>query len=468
MVAKGDGLVLDTIAMIMAGGKGSRLAPLTSHRAKPAVPFGGRYRIIDFALSNFVNSGYRRIFVLTQYMASSLIQHLSRNWHLSGIDEFIEVSPAQMRLGEHWYRGTADSVLQNLNLVRDFRPAHVAVFGGDHIYLFDISQMDRFHRDTGADVTVAAIPVPVAEAHQFGILECDQSGRIVGFDEKPARPKEMPDRPGHALVSMGNYIFRAGLLQRALLAELEEPDSTLDFGRDVIPRLIREGERVFMYDFAKNALPGRPEGAEPYWRDVGTVDGYVAANAEVRDRMPALDLYNRAWRIRTAQRDYPPARFVREAGDRTTELVDSLICEGSIIGNASLRGVLVGYDCFIHSGSTLEETVLLAGCNIGAEARVHKVLADKNCRIEEGSQIGVDPASDRSRFPFVSEGGIVVLPKATRVPAEGPITFTADMEFMLRNDPATQSLMKEFEGRYEVDPVRHSFESAGPQLRGRG
>jgi glucose-1-phosphate adenylyltransferase len=458
----------DTIAMVMAGGKGSRLAPLTSHRAKPAVPFGGRYRIIDFALSNLVNSGYRRIFVLTQYMASSLIQHLSRNWHLSGIGEFIEVSPAQMRLGEHWYRGTADSVLQNLNLVRDYRPEHVAIFGGDHIYKFDVAQMEDQHRDGEADLTVAAYPVPIDEAAgQFGVLVVDEQGRIRDFQEKPDHPAAMPGRPGYALVSMGNYLFRAAVLSAALADELSRPESTLDFGNDVIPRLVSEGASVNYYDFAQNTIPGDID-SPAYWKDVGTVDAYFQANADVRGRMPMLDLYNRSWRIRTAIRDYPPARFVYEAGEEPVHLLDSMICEGSIVGNASLNGVLVGYDCFVHTGAMLHDVILLSGCNVGAGARLQRVLADKNCDVDPGVVIGYDPEADKERFPFITEEGIVVLPKATRVPKEGPIELTADMVFLLRNDPALADRMEEFEGRYTVgEDGRHSFESAGPQLRTR-
>ena len=365
-----------TLVMIMAGGKGSRLAPLTSHRAKPAVPFSGRYRIIDFALSNFVNSGYRRIFVLTQYMAHSLIQHLNRNWHVAGMGEFIEVAPAQMRLGQHWYRGTADSVLQNLNLVRDLRPGHVAVFGGDHIYLFEVSQMDTQHRDTAADLTVAAVPVPIAEASEFGILAVDAAGRITGFDEKPSSPAPMPGRPGFALASMGNYIFKAKALSEALLSEAEVDETSYDFGRDVIPRLIAEGAAVYAYDFASNILPGAAPGTPPYWRDVGTIDSYVKANAEARARFPEVDLYNRSWRIRTAQRDYPPARFVLEGGDDSTIMLDSLVCEGSIVANAEMRQAVVGYDCFVHQDALLNDVILLSGCSVGTGAKLQGVLAD--------------------------------------------------------------------------------------------
>ncbi|MBA3539156.1 MAG: glucose-1-phosphate adenylyltransferase, partial [Deltaproteobacteria bacterium] len=387
-----------TLVMIMAGGKGSRLGPLTIHRSKPGVPFAGRYRIIDFALSNFVNSGYRRIYVLTQYMSSSLIKHLSRNWRLSGFGEYIEVVPAQMRVGEFWYRGTADAVYQNLNLVRDARAEHVAVFGGDHIYKFAVDQMEDYHRQMQCDLTVATFPVRSAEASGFGIIDIDKSGRIIGFIEKPKHPPEIPGRPGWSLVSMGNYFFRREVLERVLVDDHATPGrpSRHDFGRDIIPKLLADGARVYSYDFAENRIPGEPEGAEPYWRDVGTIDSYFDSNMELRARVPALDLYNRQWRIRSAQRDYPPARFVRAGeGERSAEVDDSLICEGSIIASASVRETMLGYDCFVHAGAEIVDSVVLSGCDIGRGARLRRVLLDKNCKIEPGCVVGEDPDADR-------------------------------------------------------------------------
>src|SRR5690349_9889107 len=352
--------------MVMAGGKGSRLGPLTVHRSKPAVPFAGQYRIVDFVLSNVVNSGYRRIYVLTQYMASSLIKHLSRNWRLSGFGEYIEVVPAQMRLGEFWYRGTADAVYQNLNLVRDSRATVVAVFGGDHVYKCAIDQMEEFHRDNQADLTVAAYPVPTREAHQFGCIHVDSRRRIVGFVEKPPEPPELPDRPGWTLVSMGNYLFHRDVLERCLVEDAAKSDSRHDFGRDVIPALLARGSRVYAYDFADNRIPGDPEDAEPYWRDVGTIESYFTANMELRARVPSLDLYNRQWRIRSAQRDFPPARFVvAGAGFGPSQVEDSLVCEGSIVASALLRDVVLGYDCFVHAGAQVTDSIVLSGCDIG-------------------------------------------------------------------------------------------------------
>jgi glucose-1-phosphate adenylyltransferase len=458
-------VVKDTLVMIMAGGKGSRLGPLTIHRSKPGVPFAGRYRIIDFVLSNFINSGYRRIYVLTQYMSSSLIKHLSRNWRLNGYGEYLEVVPAQMRLGEFWYRGTADAVYQNLNLVRDARAKHVAVFGGDHVYKCAIDQMDQFHRDSEADLTVAAFPVPTAEASAFGIVDVDDRGRIVKFIEKPKNPPEMPGRPGWSLVSMGNYFFKREVLERVLVDEGGKVASRHDFGRDIIPRLVADGARIFAYDFGQNRIPGEPEDAVPYWRDVGTIDSYFISNMELRARVPALDLYNRQWRIRGAQRDYPPARFVR-AGEEfgPAEIDDSLICEGSIIASASVREVVLSYDCFVHAGAEVSDSVILSGCDIGRGAKIRRVLLDKNCKIEPGCVIGEDTNADRERFPFVTESGIVVVPKGTLVPAKGPMVLANDVAELIGNEPELTSQLRP--GTYVVSTQnRHSYESAGPRFK---
>lgn len=451
--------------MIMAGGKGSRLGPLTLHRSKPAVPFAGRYRIIDFVLSNFVNAGYRRIYLLTQYMASSLIKHLNRNWRLSGFGEYIEVVPAQMRLGEFWYRGTADAVSQNLNLVRDARPQHVAVFGGDHVYKFAPDQMDQFHRAQHADLTVAVYAVPRAEAHQFGCLHVDDRGRITAFVEKPRDPPPMPGRPDWSLVSMGNYYFKAEALTRALLEDAADPSSRHDFGKDIIPRLLAGGARIFAYDFGACRIPGDPPDTKPYWRDVGTLDSYFDANMELRARVPALDLYNRSWRIRSAQRDYPPARFVRAAEDLPpAELDDSLVCEGSIVASARVREVVLGYDCFVHAGAVIEASVILSGCDLGAGSHLRRVILDKNCKVEPGTVIGVDPEADRARLPFVTDSGIAVMPKGTFVPARGPAILANDVAELIANEPELRAQLRP--GTYAVAMHgRHSYQSAGPRFR---
>jgi glucose-1-phosphate adenylyltransferase len=431
------------------------------------VQFAGRYRIDDFVLSNVVNSGYSRVYVLTQFMASSLIRHISRNWHLTGIQEFIEIVPAQMRMGPSWYKGTADAVWQNVNLLHESRAKHVGIFSGDHIYKFAIDQMQDLHEASGADLTIAAWPVPIAEANQFGVMEIDASGRLIGFEEKPKQPKPMPNDPTRALVSMGNYFFRRDALIDVLAIDAEHEESAHDFGKDVIPRLLRGGAHVQVYDFGSNKVPGERDGTIPYWRDVGTMEAYFAANMEVRSSLPAVNLYNRQWRIRTAQRDYPPARLVRHSGSHDpTMATDSLICEGSIVSSSKLERVMLGYDSFIHPKCHIEDSLILSGCDVGEGAHLRRVLMDKNCMIEAGTQVGFDSAADRERFPFVGESGIVVLPKGTVVPKSGPIRLAFDMADLMRRDPDTKQIMAEFEGRYDVtDRSRHSHESSGPRYK---
>jgi glucose-1-phosphate adenylyltransferase len=452
---------METLVMIMAGGKGQRLAPLTTHRAKPSVPFGGRYRIIDFALSNFVNSGYRHVYVLTQYMASSLIHHLARNWHLQAFGMFIEAVPAQMRLGERWFVGTADAVWQNMNLVRDAHCRNVAVFGGDHIYRFDARQMEASHAAKGAELTIAAYPVPAREASRFGVIEIDASGGIIGFAEKPKVPKEMPDRPGWSLVSMGNYVFRTDVLEEVLRDDAERDDSSHDFGKDVIPRMVADGRAVYVYDFNDNRIPGEERSSRPYWRDVGTIDAYFDANMDLRSALPEFNLYSRQWPIRSAQRNYPPAKFVRDGGwGRSGELVDTLVCEGTIVCSASLFNVMAGYDCIFERNSQVDESVILSGCTVGEGARLRRVLMDKNCRIEPGVTIGHDEEADRARFPFVSEGGIVVLPKGTVVPRRGKVELAWDLVPLLENDPATNQTIASRADTWRVGArSRHSHDS---------
>lgn len=457
-----------TPMLVLAGGKGSRLAPLTCHRAKPAVPFAGRYRIIDFVLSNVINSGYRRVYVLTQFMATSLIKHISRNWHLTGgIQEFIEIVPAQMRMGPSWYKGTADAVYQNVNLLHESRSRHLGIFSGDHIYKFAIDQMQDLHEQVDADLTIAGWPVPIEEAHQFGVMEVDQSGRLIGFQEKPKDPRPMPTDPTRALVSMGNYFFRRDTLIDVLAVDAEDDGSSHDFGKDVIPRLLREGAKIQVYDFGTNKVPGERDGTIPYWRDVGTLESYFAANMEVRSSLPAVNLYNRQWRIRTAQRDYPPSRLVRHSPNHpVTTAIDSLICEGAIVSSSEIDRVLIGYDSFIHPNCHVEDSVLLSGCDIGEGSRLRRVLLDKNCTIEAGTEIGYDAEADRARFPFISPSGIVVLPKGSVVPRQGPIRLAFDMADRMRRDPDTKQIMAEFEGRYDVtDRSRHSHQSFGPRYK---
>ncbi len=455
-----------SLVMIMAGGKGSRLGPLTCHRAKPATPFGGRYRIIDFVLSNFVNSGYRQICVLTQYMAGSLIRHLSRTWHLAGYDEFIEITPAQMRDGDHWYRGTADSIYQNINLIRDFQPENVAIFGGDHIYKCAVDQMEDYHLDLDAELTIAAYPVPREEATEFGVIQVDEKGRIIGFQEKPANPTPIPGQPDTCLVSMGNYIFKTERLVTALRENVDREDTGHDFGKDIIPMLLREGAGIYAYDFRENKVPGDPEGVRPYWRDVGNTDSYFKASMELRGPVPSLNLYNRDWRIRTAQRNHPPARFVH-SDSHTTHLDDCMVCEGSVVEGGRLSESLIGYDCFIRAGADVEGSMFMSGCQIGEGAKVRGVLADKNVVIEPGARVGHDAELDRNRFPFITPAGIIVLPKGTRVPVDGPIEFAQDIGGLLVTDAATQDAVARTQGHPIIgDHHRHSYRSAGPGSQG--
>ena len=452
--------------MIMAGGKGARLAPLTTHRAKPSVPFGGRYRIIDFVLSNFVNSGHHHVYVLTQYMASSLIKHLNRNWNLQGFGMFIEPVPAQMRHGDHWYVGTADAVYQNLNLIRDVHCSNVAVFGGDHIYRFDIRQMERDHKQHGADLTIAAFPVPLAEAHRFGVIEVDEAGRVTGFAEKPADPKPMPDDPDRCLVSMGNYLFGARVLEEVLIADAGREDSSHDFGKDIIPAMIASGAQVYAYDFGVNSIPGEQQAKGPYWRDVGTLDSYYEANMDLRSQLPHFNLYNRQWPIRSAQRHFPPAKFVRDGGfGRSGEVVDSLVCEGTIVCSASLFNVMAGYDCHFHSNCQVDDSVIFGGCDIGRGAQLRRVLIDKNCSIGAGAVIGYDFDEDARRFPFRTPSGLVVIPKGTHVPAVGPIELAGDMAEMLRNDPGATAVMQNYSAKLSISQrSRHSHDSVAGKL----
>ncbi len=451
-----------SLVMIMAGGKGSRLGPLTCHRAKPATPFGGRYRIIDFVLSNFVNSGYRQIHILTQYMAGSLIRHLNRTWHLSGYDAYVELAPAQMRRGDFWYRGTADSIYQNLNLIHDSRTKNVAVFGGDHIYKCAIDQMEEFHESKDADLTIAAFPVPREEASQFGIIQVDQAGRIIGFQEKPADPAPIPGQPDTCLVSMGNYFFKSDCLEDALHTMAATPGTSYDFGKDVIPALLKDGASLYAYDFRENHVPGDAVGAS-YWRDVGTLDSYFEACMELRSPVANLNLYNREWRIRTAQRNHPPARFISRDTDPAVDIDDCMVCEGAVIRGARLKESIIGYDCQIKSRSDIDRALLMSGTHIGEGAKMRNVLLDKNCVVAPGAQIGIDPEVDRTRFPFITESGHIVLPKGTYVPASGPIEFAQDIGSLLITDAATKDAV----AATAMQPIiasrsRHSYRSAGP------
>ena len=399
------------LAMIMAGGRGSRLFPLTQARAKPAVPFGGKYRIIDFVLSNFVNSGIYSIYVLTQFKSQSLTEHIQHGWAFTGIlpDHFVRPVPAQMQRGDAWYEGTADAIFQNLNLIRDSAPDLVCIFGGDHIYRMDIRQMVAYHEEKRSEITVAATVVPRATASQFGVLSVDPEWRIIGFEEKPSDPRPIPGDPDRCLVSMGNYVFTRTALEEALEEDAASTRSSHDFGKDVLPRAIAS-RRMYCYDFTSNRVPGEP-GPNTYWRDVGTIESYFESTMDLRTVVPDFNLYNRRWPIRTAWYGYPPVKFVHDEGKRIGRAVNSLVCEGSILSGCSVTGSILGRNVKIHSFAEVSESIIFDHVEVGRGARIHRAIIDKNVKIPEGARIGVDPAED-ARNHFVSPTGIVVIPKS--------------------------------------------------------
>ncbi|MFW5774963.1 MAG: glucose-1-phosphate adenylyltransferase [Chitinivibrionales bacterium] len=402
----------NVLAMIMAGGQGSRLHPLTKERAKPAVYFGGKYRIIDFVLNNFINSGIFKIKVLTQFKADSLIKHLTTGWTLNRmLGQYIDPVPAQMRTGSNWYQGTADAVFQNLNLIEDENPDYVAVFGADHIYKMDISQMLNFHRRVGSVATIAAIPKPIEEAaHQFGIIEVDYNWRMIGFEEKPANPKPVPGNPGMAFVSMGNYIFNRTFLVRELYNDASFQGSSHDFGKDVIPKIYHDYP-IYVYDFNNNNIPGETSQQSVYWEDVGTIDAYYQANMTLRDVLPEISLYNDNWPIRTAPGQTAPVKFVfsgEGAEKRKGEAIDSIVAGGCIIsGGRVLRSVL-SRGVRVHSYAEVEDSILFPDVEIGERAQVRRAIIDRGVRIEPGERIGYDLEQDKKRHA-VTESGIVIV-----------------------------------------------------------
>ena len=403
-------LTRETLALVLAGGRGSRLGPLTDWRAKPAVPFGGKFRIIDFTLSNCVNSGIRRIGVATQYKSHSLIRHIQRGWNfLDGrFDEFIQLLPAQQQLAESWYVGTADAVYQNLGVLRRHGPRFVLVLAGDHVYKMDYGRMLAAHVNTGAEVTVACVEVPVPDAAgALGVMTVDEAQRVVAFEEKPAQPAPMPDRPTHALASMGIYLFDAQFLYDALCADADDPSSRRDFGRDIIPGVIRGGRRIYAHRFADSCVGLEPSGV-PYWRDVGTIDAYWDANMDLANVNPSLNLYDREWPIWTYQAQMPPAKFVFDEDERRGMAVDSLISGGCVVSGAVARRSLLFSDVHIDYHSLVEDTVVLPQVAIGQHVVLRRAVIDRGCQIADGMEIGVDPAADRRRF-FVTDGGITLV-----------------------------------------------------------
>jgi glucose-1-phosphate adenylyltransferase len=398
------------LGIVLAGGKGTRLYPLTRERAKPAVPFGGKYRIIDFVLSNFINSGIYSVYVLTQFRSQSLLQHLSEGWQFGSLlkTQFIIPVPAQMRSpGETWYQGTADAIYQNINLVEQSDPQVVAIFGADHIYRMNVADMVEFHVKKSAEVTVAAIPVPKREADQFGVIEAADDGHILAFHEKKADAPTLPGDTERVYASMGNYVFSTRTLLRLLHDDAAETASSHDFGRDILPKLAGKSE-IFAYNFQTNRIPGDPADTMPYWRDVGTIDAYYEANMDLRSVSPPLNLFNREWPVRTTSYPDPPAKFTFDEENRRGQAIDSIVSGGCIFAGGMVKNSVVGRGVRIHSGAVVEDCVLLDNCDIGRRARLRRAILDKNVRVPEDAIIGHDLERDRDNH-YVTESGIVVI-----------------------------------------------------------
>ena len=403
----------NVLAMILAGGEGKRMYPLTKDRAKPAVPFGGRYRIIDFVINNFINSGIYKLKVLTQYKSDSLIKHITRGWPLSAaIDQYVDLVPAQMRTGANWYQGTADAIYQNLNQIIDENPHYVCVFGGDHIYKMDIYQMIKFHRKSKAQLTISAIPVPIEIAHEYGVIEVDDEWRLTAFIEKPkTTPKHMPGRPDMCLASMGNYVFDASTLIHEVSQDAENENSSHDFGKDVIPSMLARGMRVYVYDFHTNEPLGISEEEKGYWRDVGTVDAYYKANMELLGYSPIFDLYSKSWPIKTFNYNYPPAKFIWNEENRVGMATNSLVSEGCIISGGEVSHCVLSPNVRINSYSKVVDSIIMEDVSIARNCQIKKAIIDKNVNIPEGTQIGLNKDDDLKRGFFVSPEGVTVVPK---------------------------------------------------------
>lgn len=411
------GSMSEIMTVILAGGKGSRLEPLTRDRAKPAVPFGGAYRIIDFTLSNCLNSGLRKLLILTQYKAISLDRHINLAWQqyfCRELGEFIDVVPPQQRIDDQWYQGTADAVYQNIYSLEKLRPEHVLILAGDHIYKMNYGQMIDFHKQQGADLTIAALPVDRESAKSFGVMQVEPNGRISGFEEKPANPRPMPGHVDQCLASMGIYVFSARLLFELLLSDANNRHSAHDFGKDIIPAMIGS-QRVFAFPFLDENRK-----TQAYWRDVGTIDSYYAANMDLISVDPQLNMYDRAWPIRTHQGNYPPPKFVfddREtaSAERVGAATDSIVCAGSIISGGKVSQSIIGTNVRVNSYAQVSESILFDRVEVGRHARIRRAIIDKDVRIPPGVSIGYDPDLDRKRGFVVSPEGIVVIGKEDAV-----------------------------------------------------
>jgi glucose-1-phosphate adenylyltransferase len=398
-------------SMVLAGGEGKRLMPLTLDRAKPAVPFGGDYRLVDFVLSNLVNGGFLRIVVLTQYKSHSMDRHIAQTWRLAPLlNNYVTPVPAQMRKGPHWFSGSADAIFQNLNLIRDEKPDYLLVFGADHIYRMDPRQMVAQHVASDAGVTVAGIRVPRAQANQFGVIETAGDGRrIAGFHEKPAEAVGLPDAPEEIYASMGNYVFDTAALVEAVTQDAEDPTSGHDLGGDIIPRLVSL-DRAEVYDFAANDVPGATERDRGYWRDVGTLDAYYDAHMDLISIHPVFNLYNHRWPIHSSTESLPPAKFVFDDEDRRGHALNSMVSAGVVVSGGEVRGSVLSPGVFVHSYAEIEGSVLMHGVRVGRNAVIRRAIIDKNVVIPPGFTIGVDHEADRARFS-VTDNGIVVVPK---------------------------------------------------------
>ncbi len=403
----------NALVMILAGGEGKRLYPLTKDRAKPAVPFGGRYRIIDFVLNNFINSGFFKIKVLTQYKSDSLNKHITRGWTLSPfLNQYVDLCPAQMRTGNDWYKGTADAIYQNIFHITDEDPRYVCIFGGDHIYKMHVDQMLDFHKDKNADLSISGIPIPIEEASEFGIMEVDDNWRLINFVEKPQyRPKSIPGNPNMCLASMGNYIFDKEILLDALNRDAVNENSSHDFGKNVIPMLLGEGKNIYVYNFAKNSFPGMTKAEQGYWKDVGSIDAYWQANMDLLSYNPELNLYSKEWPLRTFNYNYPPAKFVWEEDGRVGMATNSMVSEGCIISGGGLSHCVLSPKVRINSYSNVVDSILMENVEVGRYSQIKKAIIDKNVVIPPHTKIGFNKEDDLRRGFHVSEGGVTVVPK---------------------------------------------------------
>ena len=403
--------------IVLAGGEGKRLMPLTEDRAKPAVPFGGQYRLVDFAISNLINSGLRQIVVLTQYKSHSLDRHVSQTWRMSGLlGSYVASVPAQQRLGKRWFSGSADAILQSLNLIRDEKPDIVVVVGADHVYRMDFDQMIQVHIESGKKVTVAAIRQPIRLADQFGVIEVDNADvtKIGRFREKPSDAIGLPDNPEEVLVSMGNYVFDADALIEAVETDGELPDSSHDMGGDIIPYFVAKDE-AGVYDFNRNDVPGSTDRDKYYWRDVGSIDSFFDAHMDLISTLPVFNLYNTDWPIYSMQVNSPPAKFVRDARGRVGATIDSVVSLGSLLSGAHIERSVLGPWCEVSSGASIHDSIVFDHVSVGSDVEIRRAILDKEVVVEDGAKIGVDHDRDRARGFTVTESGLTVVGKGVRV-----------------------------------------------------